>query len=126
MVTDPGYWAMLKAETKWMRVVVGGLLLVAGWNLLETAYLAFQGFTGGRWEYDAMLINVLWFSLITAWVELRYWRRRAVAAEERRVDVTTVGPGMLSLHDGTTTPEVLEAMDRLRARRNASYGFTRR
>ena len=82
VVSDPGYWQMLKAE-KWpMRIVIAAGLIIASLHGLNIVYLLFLGVTGEGWYSEALMYSVVWVWLISAWIGRRYWRRRALAVEE--------------------------------------------
>lgn len=118
-MTHPGYWEMLKAE-KWpMRLVIGVGLLIAALHGLNIAYLLFLGVTDEGWYSEAWMYSLVWMWLISAWIGRRYWRRRALAAESRSVDVTTVRPGTMNI-PANAASEFATAIERAQARRQMS------
>lgn len=128
-MTHPGYWEMLKAE-KWpMRLVIGVGLLIAALHGLNIAYLLFLGVTGEGWCSEVWMYSLVWMWLISAWIGRRYWRRRALAAESRSVDVTTVRPGTFSISAGEPSADLAAAVERVQRRRalatQRSAGFGR-
>lgn len=113
VVSDPGYWQMLKAE-KWpMRLVIGVGLLIAGSHGLHIVYLLFLGVTGEGWYSEALMYSVVWVWLISAWIGRRYWRRRALAAKEAAEATERARLIDIALGDHADLEQVWDAMRKL-------------